>query len=171
MIKFKMVLFVFILLIFDACKEANKATEYKPRQGHSARARFDFDFPDTLIIDKVYDGKINYQGILDTITTNLDDEKKYRSIYYYCHLTPNISYSDKELKKVITDSLITDTYNNIPLFNISFNKLGVNYLDGIIVDEVMIDTTLLIDGKMQPRTRIITNEFRATHKVVVIDKK
>ncbi|MBF7091185.1 hypothetical protein IUY40_06500 [Flavobacterium sp. ALJ2] len=63
------------------------------------------------------------------------------------------------------------TRNNrlIPLYNIRFDKLGVNYIDGIITDEVMIENGAKND-KGEPMTRIITHETRITKKVIVIDK-
>lgn len=166
----KILLFI-SALFFSSCKKELKENQekvnLKTKAGYNKIA---FDFPDTIFINEKYDGQINYKNILDTITTSLENPKKYRSIYYYCLKTKSI-YKESQLKLMITDSLITDNNRNIPLFDISFDKLGVNYLDGIIEDKVMIDTTIIKNRKKEPYVRVITNQFRATKKVVVIDKK
>ena len=129
------------------------------------------DFPDTVYINKRYNGRINYKNDLDSLTTKLLDVKKFRLIEYAFLITNNINYDVKHLKTIVKDTIYTNNNRFIPLSAISFNKLGVNYLDGIITDEVNIDTLALREGKMQASTRIISDDFRVTHKVIVIERK
>ncbi|WP_157472522.1 hypothetical protein [Flavobacterium aquidurense] len=48
--------------------------------------------------------------------------------------------------------------------------MGLNYIDGFITDEVMIDNGAK-NAKGESMTRIITNEFRVTKKVFVIKNR
>jgi hypothetical protein len=125
------------------------------------------DFPDTVFINEYYNGKINYKNSLDTITTSFDDIKKNRYIYYSYIKNKSINYDDDSLKKNIRDTFGARNNKLIPLYNIKFDKLGLNYIDGFITDEVMIDNGAK-NHKGEPMVRIITNEFRVTKKVLVI---
>ena len=165
----KKILLTITFFVLISCKE-----EIKPKDiGKSrfiAQAKFNFDFHDTVIVNKIYNGKINYKNDLDTITTSLNNIKKYRYIDYYFLKTKTVDYEDAYLKKIVTDTFTSETNRVIPIYNIRFNKLGINYIDGVIIDEVSIENENR-NKNGQITTRVITNEFRATKKVVVIDKK
>lgn len=149
------------------CKKNNDNDLLKKRNLKSYSITM--DFPDTVFIHKGYDGKINYKNALDTVTTKLLDINRLRFIEYG-FLKTNIANLDKKyVKKNMTDTFISKTNRIIPLYNIYFDKLGVNFIDGIITDEVRIDSIMLRDGTMQPSTRIITNDFRVTKEVFVIE--
>lgn len=127
------------------------------------------DFADTIFANKIYNGKINYKNDLDTITTSLDDVKKYRFIHYAYTGTKTLHKDLDSLKRIIRDTTWAKTNNVINLKNILFRKSGTYYIDGIITDEVSIeDGTMDKNGK--PMVRIITNEFRLSKKVIVIDE-
>ncbi|SHL93382.1 hypothetical protein [Flavobacterium chilense] len=163
---FTMLTFVF----FNSCKkEVDNNNNNNKRNVLYAEAQFSFDFPDTVFVNKMYDGNINYKSHLDTITTSFDDTKKNRYIYYAYTKHQDVNYSEDFLKKNTKDTFGARNNRLIPLYGIQFNKLGLNYIDGIIIDEVMIENGSK-NSKGEAMTRIITNEFRATHKVVVIDK-
>ena len=38
---------------------------------HKGSIEFEFDFPDTVLANKPYKGKIRFKGIFDTLTTNV----------------------------------------------------------------------------------------------------
>lgn len=159
--------FIIILIIsvsMMSCKDEVNTRMLKPNN-----FIISVDFPDTVVINKLYNGKINYANDLDTITTSLNDVKKYRFIDYAFLRTNTVNYNETHLKTIVTDTFTSETNRVIPLYNISFDKLGVNYLDGIITDEVAIENGAK-DNNGKPMTRIITDEFRVTHKVVVINK-
>ncbi|OMQ11773.1 hypothetical protein [[Flexibacter] sp. ATCC 35103] len=162
----KNAILLIILMLVICCKKNNDNDMVKKKYLKSST--ISVDFPDTVFIGRGYDGKINYQNGLDTVTTKLLDIKRLRFIEYGFLKTTTINYDYKYLKKNMIDTFTSETNRTIPLYNISFNKLGVNFIDGIITDQVRIDTIMLHDGIMQPRTRIITDEFRVTKKVLVI---
>jgi hypothetical protein len=157
---------IFILIIFlmiISCKKEISKTDKKNYE-------ISIVFPDTVFINEPYNGKINYKNSLDTITTTLDDVRKARFIEYAFIKTQTINYSDKYLKKIVTDTFVTRNNREIPLYNIRFNHLGLNYIDGIITDKVMIEIGEE-DEKGNILTRIITDEFRFTKKVFVIKNR
>lgn len=155
-------LIIFLLLI--SCKKEERKIELK-----TEFKKIKLIFPDTVYINEIYDGKINYINDLDTITTSFDDLQKDRYVYYAFTKTKNINYNDANLKKIKTDTLGARNNRLIPLYNISFNKLGLNYFDGIITDEVRIQNGSK-DKNGKPITRIITNEIRLTRGVYVIER-
>lgn len=129
----------------------------------------DFEFPDTVYINKLYDGKIKYWSVLDTITTSFDDPQKIRYISFYMTKTQSINYEDEDLYKVKLDTFGALDHNTIPFYDIKFSELGVHYIDGLINDHVIIDTLPKIRNP-DDKVRYIEKVVRATHKVVVIDK-
>ncbi|OMQ11775.1 hypothetical protein [[Flexibacter] sp. ATCC 35103] len=156
------VITIFVVLV--SCKKEKKIADRSTKNNYEIT----MDFPDTVFLGKGYYGKINYKNDLDTVTTKLLDIRRLRFIEFGFLKTTTLNYDYKYLKKNMIDTFYSETNRTIPLYNIYFNKLGVNFIDGIITDQVRIDTIMLHDGIMQPRTRIITNEFRVTKKVFVI---
>ncbi|SFQ22984.1 hypothetical protein [Flavobacterium akiainvivens] len=125
-----------------------------------------FDFPDTVYKNKEYSGVIIYKNVLDTITKKLSnnlDSIRSRDIYYTLAKTQTLKHSDNTLTKMAVDTFAAIDYRTIPLFNLKFEKEGVNYIDGFITDIGYIK-------KDTDSVRMITNEFRVAHKVVVIDR-
>lgn len=155
-----------ILLILFSCRKEKKILE----RSYNDIYKISFVFPDTVFVNELYDGKINYKNDLDTIDTTLNNLKKYRYIDYYFLKTKNVDYSDEYLKEITTDTFTAVHHRSIPLYAIRFDSLGVNYIDGIITDEVMIENGAK-NNMGKPMTRIITNEFRATKKVFVIKNR
>lgn len=162
----KTVFFLIVIsLILISCNKEKKTAGNNKIINHE----INIVFPDTVFLNELYNGKINYKNDLDSIDTSLSNEKKYRYIDYYFVKTKNINYTDEHLKKITTDTFTAEHYKSIPLYSIRFDSLGINYIDGIIVDEVNISHGAKGKNK-EPMDRIITNEFRVTKKVVVIEK-
>jgi len=143
-----------------------------PKKFSNDVVEFEFEFPDTVVINKPYNGKIKYKGILDTITKefNLEGESENtRYIIYSFTKTKSIDYDEKHLAKIAIDTIGAIDNNTILLSKIKFTQLGTYYLDGIINDNAIINLkTKDKDGNALSRS--ITDEVRATLKVVVIDK-
>ncbi|WP_231738023.1 hypothetical protein [Myroides odoratus] len=154
---------IIIIALFISCKndlKVNKDT-----------LDYSIEFPDTIIVDKKYNGRILYQSTLDTLTTSFDDEY-HRYVFLCMRKTDNINYSFEELKRKELDTIGADNYREIAIYNISFSTKGVQYIDGIIVDEAIYDISK--DKKNVPNDslfRHIVHEFRVNKKVVVIDKE
>jgi hypothetical protein len=161
---------IVIILIFTICFTSCKREVKENLHSKKAYAKYRVDFPDTVVVNKYYEGKIIYKSNLDTITLILNkiDNKKSRMLEYAFAKTKLMNQDERILKKYITDTMYAKSNTSIPLF-LKFNKLGVNYIDGIIKDEVWLDTIEIKNNKKEKKMRIITNEFRATKKVVVID--
>ena len=148
-------------------KEIVKGKENVQKKFKNKLVEFEFDFPDTIYINKLYNGKLRYKSVLDTITTSFDDEKKSRYISFYMNKTKDVNYKIEELKTMKLDTFGAIDNRTIPFYKIKFTELGVHYIDGIINDHVSIDT-LIQFNKSIDKVRYIENVVRATHKVVVV---
>lgn len=157
-----------LLLFTFSCKKETHVENKKTKTLSETTAFVKFIFPDTVYINKLYNGKIMYKGILDTITTSFDDQTKSRYISFYMTKTKNIDYETEELYKLKLDTFGAIDNRTIPFHKIKFTELGTFYMDGIINDHVMIDT-LTRPKKPTDKVRYIENIIRANHKVVVIE--
>ncbi len=129
--------------------------------------KVDFEFPDTIYKDFTYKGVIKYKSALDTITTSFEDKYNDRYIVYYMIKNEGEKYSIQEIMEMKVDTFGALNNSTIP-FKVKFSKLGINYIDGVIYDYVLIDTASI--HKKTDKIRYIEKEARATHKVVVIEK-
>jgi hypothetical protein len=171
-------IFILLLIIFSCKKNDDaieketvvKKNEIENKIFSNNLVQFEFDFPDTVCINKSYNGKIKYRGILDTITTDFNlegDSPKSRYIMFLFTKTKNIDYNIKHLSKIKLDTIGALDNNTILLSDMKFTELGVNYIDGIINDNVFIDLKRK-DKNGENLSRAITDEVRATYKIVVI---
>lgn len=159
------ILILGLFIVLFSCKKE----EVKPAKKLKKKVEITLIFPDTVYINELYDGKINYKNDLDTVTTRFDDLKKARFLEYNFLLTKDINHNNDYIKKNSKGNFIAETNRIIPLYGIMFRKLGLNYFDGIITDEVEIENGgKLKDGKLG--TRIITDEIRLTRGVYVIER-
>ncbi|MFN3968877.1 hypothetical protein [Flavobacterium sp.] len=160
------VILLFVSLVIFSCKKKDAIETKKHTQ---ERIKYKVQFPDTVIVNKPYNGVIKYQSSLDTVTTTFDDKKKNRYVLFFMTITQNPNYDEKHLKQIFSDTFGASNNREIDIENIQFNKPGIFYIDGIINDYVVID----LDKKNKEGTKIvreIEDEKRVTHKVVVIGK-
>ncbi|MDM1408250.1 hypothetical protein HX062_11380 [Myroides sp. DF42-4-2] len=151
------------MILFISCKKEAKV--------NNDTLEYIIEFPDTVIVNKKYQGRILYHSVLDTLTTSFDDEY-HRYVFFCMRKTDNINYSFEELKRKKLDTIGADNYREIAIYNTSFSTKGVQYIDGIIVDEAIYDISK--DKKHVPKDslfRHLSHEFRVNKKVVVIDKE
>jgi hypothetical protein len=173
--KNKIVLFGFLILIsillfVSSCEDETSKTIKNLGKQKTPEVWVKFDFPDTVYRNKSYNGKIEFKSILDTITTNVLEENngKNRYIIFSLIKTKDINYDIKQLKKIKLDTFGALSNRVIPISDIKFTELGTNYIDGILNDQAVIDD-ITKNKNAKNRVRIIENEVRATHKVVVIE--
>ena len=164
----KILVFSLIVCLISCKKDEIKTIDTKVKKNKTDNFNVKIDFPDTVYVNKYYNGQIEYKNILDTITTKVLDVKNPRYIQYASTITKNVNYNEEYLKKIKLDTIYTNSNRFIPLTVILFKELGINYIDGIITDEVNLENYSK-NKKGEPMTRVITNEFRVTHKVVVIE--
>lgn len=158
---------VFIQFLMFSCKNEEKKKDEK-KENTLKQIEFIVEFPDTVYVNQKYNGKIKYKSILDTITTNFGDKKKYRYVLFYQTLVDKPDPDYKHLKKV-AKMVGADNNREIIIDDIIFSKTGTHYIDGIINDYVLIDLNEKNkDG--QELAREIENEERVIHKVFVMSK-
>lgn len=163
---------MFLMISITSCKDnANSEKELIKKKVavknkfKNSSVEFNFDFPDTIYVNKEYNGKINYKSVLDSITTSFEDDKKSRYITFYMNKTKDLNYRIEDLKKMKLDTFGALNNRLIPIYGIKFSEVGVHYLDGIINDHISIDT-----NKGEDKVRYIENVVRASHKVIVIER-
>lgn len=160
----------FMLLASCQKKEAKiDKDEFVNKPYSDSIVKFEFEFPDTVYVNKLYNGKIKYEGIFDTIITTFGDKKKNRYIRFMMAKTHVIDFDDKHLKQIAKDTFGAIDNRTIPFYDVKFTKLGTNYIVGIINDNVLIDTVAK-DKNGKDLVRYVEREVRATHKVVVIER-
>ena len=156
---------IIFLLIMCGCTPKEKIVTDKALTSDGKMSLI-FDFPDTVFVNKDYNGTIIYKNILDTITADLSNSKdsiRNRYISYSMIISNNVKNIDS-LRHITTDTFAAIDNRTIPLFKLRFKRLGVQYIDGLIIDNGYIQSNV------QDSVRIITNEFRVTHKVFVKKK-
>lgn len=166
----KKIIIIFSILLLSfvfSCKKDKINENKKTKNLTETNAFVKFNFPDTVYVNKLYNGKIEYKGVLDTITTSFDDKIKSRYISFYMTKTKNIDYEMKQLYKIKLDTFGAIDNRTIPFYDVKFSELGIHYIDGLINDHVTIDT--LIRSKPTDKVRYIENVLRVTHKVFVIE--
>jgi len=165
--KIILIFLISLLSLVFSCKRDKFIDKRKTKDLTETTAFVKFVFPDTVYLNKLYNGKIEYKGVLDTITTSFDEKMKSRYISFYMTKTKNIDYEMKQLYKKKLDTFGAIDSRTIPFYDLKFSELGVNYIDGIINDHITIDT--LTKPNLTDKVRYIENVLRATHKVVVIE--
>lgn len=156
-----------------ACKkeDAPNSNENSRKISDKGSLEFEFEFPDTVLLNKPYKGKIRFKGVFDSISTNVMEPVNGidRYIIYCATQTKSIDYDFKELKRVKLDTFGAIDNRTILLDNIVFREVGVQYIDGILNDHVTIDT-LKRPLKPTDKVRYLEKEVRVTHKVFVLAK-
>ncbi len=158
---------ILLVILLVSCKKDNEKKIKNITKKHEIK----LIFHDTVFLNERYDdGRIEYKNILDTLTTDVYKLNKVsRLIDYYYNIKDTVDFKiDFEENNIKNDTAFAETNRVIPLYNIKFNKLGANYIDGVIKDEVYIENGAK-DKNGKPMTRLITNEFRLTKKVFVIE--
>lgn len=119
-------------------------------------------FPDTVLVDKIYEGEIEYESELDTITLIEGEE---RFIFLYITTEKGVFKDIKAIKNVKHEVFNIDE-KGIIAFKFMFKEKGVNYFKGIIEDMVLLN-----DYDEDGKARIITHLTEIKKEVFVINKR
>jgi|SRR6476620_353291 len=139
----KYILYFALILFFVSCKQNVVSKNKKPKKANytsysSDEVSWDLYFPDTIFLNQKYNGRIVYQGILDTITTSFDDEHN-RYIKAVLMTSENLNIDVETIRKTAKDTFGALNYREIPFYDISFKKPGINYIHGYIIDLVFLE--------------------------------
>lgn len=162
------------LIVFVSCKENTDVFLEAPKKDLEREFEIDYkiSFPDTVYVNKEYEGKIFYKSILDTVTTSFEDKEKERYTILYLKLISKYVYNDFDFEKFKkTSKLQYGATNNreISFDKIKFDSIGTYFLNGVIQDFVVIDLKIK-DENGEDMFRIIEKQEEILHRVVVIDK-
>jgi hypothetical protein len=153
-------LLVLVLIVIISCQKKEKPKTLNRDQ--TAYVEFKVDFPDTVKLNQSYDGVIYYRSGLDSIITTFGNKNKNRYSRFIVEKTHQPLKDIQELKKKVVDTFGALNNRKIPFYDIKFDKLGINYLQGIIDDIVLIDTA---DTEFKP---LLRNENYVIKKVYVV---
>jgi len=123
-------------------------------------------FPDTVYIGQKYDGEVRYESVLDSFTKSFDDKKKSRYSTFSVGVYTKYK-SDDELKAMIKDTFGATDNHTIYFYDVAFNTLGVNYVEGFLEDHILIPMDSL-DKDGDTLFRYIEKEIRLTKPVLVL---
>lgn len=171
-----LIILLFSAFVIISCKEEKEVNENElnnnkmTNEGRDNNViEFEIKFPDTIFVNQSVDGVIEYKSILDTITTSFGGEEKNRYTRFILTTTDDIDYDFKYLKRIVKDTFGARNNRTIPFYDIKFTKSGIYYIDGLINDVVFIDLYTK-DSEGNELFRLIENEERVTHKVIVVEK-
>lgn len=165
----KSLVFILTAAFSTSCKH-NKKVPDKAKTNNHREYYLDVYFPDTVTINNTYEGNIVYKGILDTITTKLfveGNSMRLLTLYLKNNKTLIKSSYNHILKSKEKDTFYpSKNENNYDIFfEYKFKNLGINYLEGILEDEVYLNTN------DTSKLRIITKYNHITLPVFVTDNE
>lgn len=169
---FKILLYGIIFLFTFSCKkiENNKVNGQSEISKINNYIDYHVKFPDTVYVNRSYDGEINYVSHFDSIIEIFGDKEKNRYVFVSLVVTNKLEDDIVHLKKVVKDTFGAIDNRLIPIYDVLFPTKGDYYIDGIINDAVFIDLNKK-DENGENLIRWIEDEVRITKKVVVIDKE
>lgn len=125
------------------------------------------NFPDTIHINKIYEGNIIYTSTFDSITTKLNADGEITRYIMLIYYEPyNLNKDKNQFTEIITDTTFTYKLPEVPIRNIQFKEPGKYQLNWLIKDMVIFDT---IKGRKdsEPLPMKI-EETRVSKRIVVV---
>ena len=160
-------LIITILLCLVGCRGRNNSSNIGTIK--ETNFQYEIHFPDTVYVNKLYDGEITYQSPFDTIIEKFFDPKKKRYVVF--RTLPNKSYSfhNDFLRDSLNEYRIGAIDNrSIPFYDLSFSTTGVFEINGLVNDQVLIEPKTK-HNRDEFNFRLIEHDFPISLKVVVID--
>ena len=118
------------------------------------------NIPDTVFVNKVYFGKIEYKSQLDTIEISKGD---IRHVVMFT-TTQNGYFKDIESIEKVKHDIFAINKSSFIEFAFSFENVGPNNFNAIIEDMVMLDNYYGVE-----KSRIITRLTEIQKEIFVID--
>lgn len=149
--RLSIILILFILILQVSCKK--ESTYFK-------NDIVSIKFPDTIIVNKPYNGIIEYKySEHDEYRKTIGTDRVSRYIHFYLSID---SIKQNNIDQIIaTDTFLTQKVNSIE-FIVSSEKTGELYLNGYISDIVIFDTINKVDE---------SGNLPASLSEVIINKK
>jgi|SRR5690554_5160538 len=162
------ILIPFILTSFLSCnkKEAGSVdTKYQENEYEIAIV----NFPDTISVNKTYQGTITYTSTFDTIIKKLNthdaDISRYIMLIYYPPI--NLDTPNNEFSKAAIDTTVAYKLPEVPIRDIQLKEKGNFQLEWTIKDMIIFDT---IKNRTDMETLPMkVEETRVSKRIVVIE--
>ncbi|NRD24956.1 hypothetical protein HNV10_17025 [Winogradskyella litoriviva] len=166
----KVIMMLVIFSSFYYCKKQIPTVTNSNSLNHEKSKNYlEIYYPDTVNIKNTYEGIILYKSHLDTITTELFKKgDTIRLVTLYIQDNKTLFPNDFEhiLKSKECDTFYPLNDGGEIKFEHKFNSLGINYLEGVLEDEVIYKETDTSSG-----LRILTKFSHINLPVFVTDDK
>lgn len=160
-----------IIMILFGCRNENEPSKDVASRSKEKNNIFEYqvNFPDTVYVNRSYEGEISYKSPFDTITKKFSDPKQSRYVVF--RTLPNKSYNF--LRDFYVDSLkeyrIGAIDNrSIPFYDLSFKTTGTYEIKGLINDQILIDPNTKYN-RDKNKIRLLEQDYPISFKVVAID--
>lgn len=154
------IILVLLIASISCRREANrisgKENQEKKQENIIEYAIF---YPDTVQKNLPYKGYILFKTDFDTLEIEQGDR---RFTFYYAQIAEDVEKSYTLVKNQELDTFGALNNEEIP-FEFKFDKLGNNFVDGFLEDQIILPT------EDSTEVRLITLDARITFKVFVVD--
>lgn len=133
--KKQIIIYVTIFLLFSCKKNEpinQEAIKIIPVDRNFSQTTF--HFPDTVQMNKIYEGRIYYKSLFDTLNAVIGKNR----FITYRYKANNTVLDYTKLVQTKHDSAYIR--NDTLYFKIKFSKKGKNYINSYIIDDVYIET-------------------------------
>lgn len=156
----------FILISFLSC---NKKEVYSlDLEYHESEYEAIVNFPDTISVNKTYQGTITYTSTFDTIIKKLNthdaDISRYIMLIYYPPI--NLDTPNNEFSKAAIDTTFAYKLPEVPIRDIQLKEEGHFQMDWMIKDMIIFDT--IKNRTDMEELPMKVGETRVSKRVVVI---
>jgi hypothetical protein len=158
-IKIGTILLLFNIFIYASCKNKENLkilnSKSNVEKTESLKDTIILNTPNELSVNKIFKAKLKFESVLDSINLNNDDKRF--TVFYLSIDSFEVSDLD-QLKLIKHKAFVLEEKGEIEL-DLIFENVGLNYITGIIEDEVYLDNYK--DGK----TRIITHLIKIVKEI------
>ena len=168
----KFIIVFFLALIYLGCKDlSNDSAKNLSPKKEKDKHGFDYriDFPDTLYLNKLYDGEIYYESPMDTIIKKFFNPEEDRYVVFRCPPGNGYTFRQKSYIDSIGEYRFGAVNNRtIPIYDLIFSKTGNYKISGFVNDLVLLNPETKYN-KDEEKIRLIERDFPITLNIVVID--
>ncbi len=139
----KKIIVLLLIIYISACKEDHKLSENITSKELSRKTFFEFYFPDTLHVNKIYKGGISYKSELDTLTTFIHKKGDTMRLLSF-HLKHNKKLINDNFQHILNNKKsrsFAAKFKDSIHFEYMFKETGNYYLEGVLEDEVYYATS------------------------------
>ena len=137
----KKIFIIFILFLFYSCQKKENYLDNEKNNVKVYISKRNLVFPDTIYVDSLYFGFIDYGDDFDQYTKKVNQDDEISRMIDFNYTLDTILYNnDFDLEQQVKFRSPAFNVNKIELDPISIGEKGVVYIQGFIKDLVIFDT-------------------------------